>query len=204
MPYGDGVRRERFGSIQVLAWPARSGAECACEPRLDSLNAARRFLSPSAASASWLLASGRQIETALAISLISEVKDMVVGEADSPWLSFRQLAADQEAALEIFEDRLRRDIERRRGALDRVGSVRPARRIGVGPIDLDGREPPPLAQKPDILALEETAAGADEAFPIQRRGNLLVHFAGLVEFADSPPQGFEVVIVVVDALKGRS
>ena len=56
------------------------------------------------------------------------MQDLVVGEFDLPWLSLGQLAADQKASLEIFEDRLRRNVERRRGALDRVGFVWPARR----------------------------------------------------------------------------
>ena len=47
-----------------------------------------------------------------------QVKDLVVGKIDLPWLSFRQLAADKEAPLEIFEDRLRRKAERRCGALE--------------------------------------------------------------------------------------
>jgi hypothetical protein len=80
------------------------------------------------------------------------VTDLVVGEIDLPWLSLRQLAADQVAALEIFEDRLRRNVERRRGALDRVGSVRPAWRIGVDPVDFDGRKPPSFTQKPSLLS----------------------------------------------------
>ena len=87
------------------------------------------------------------------------MQDLVVGEFDLPWLSLGQLVAGQKASLEIFEDRLRRNVERRRGALDRVGFVRPARRVGLGPVDLDGRKPPSLAQKPDVFALEEATAG---------------------------------------------
>ena len=79
-----------------------------------------------------------------------------------------------------------------------MSSVRPARRVGVGPVDFDGRKAPTLAQNPDIVAAEATAARADEAFAVQRCGNLLVHFAGSIEFAYAPLQGFEVVVVVVD------
>ena len=45
--------------------------------------------------------------------------------------------------------------------------------------------------------LKAQAAGRDEAFPVEYRGDFLVHFAGAVELGDPLPQPFNVDVVAV-------
>ena len=117
----------------------------------------------------------------------SQATDLFVREIDLPRLSFRQLVACQQSTCEIMEYGLWGNLECSSCALDREASVGPAHRICADAVDLRGRNTPAGAQQPDILSLEGTAAGSDEAFLIKYRCDLPVHFASAVQLRDPLP-----------------
>src|SRR3954453_6571661 len=115
----------------------------------------------------------------------TKLNDLLLTEIDLPGLPFCPLPSAQQPASEIVEDGLWRDAERRRGALDRIGPIGPARRVRAHPVDLHRRDAPTLAQQPDVLAFEGAAPRRDEPLPAERGCDLLVHHSGAVERRDA-------------------
>src|SRR3954453_4912625 len=114
----------------------------------------------------------------------TKLNDLLLAEIDLPGLPFCPLPSAHQPASEIVKDGLWRDAERRRGALNRIGPIGPARRVCAHPVDLHRRDAPVLAQQPDILAFEGAAPRRDESFLVERGGNLLIHLAGAIEGRD--------------------
>src|SRR3954464_1114864 len=123
--------------------------------------------------------------------------DLIVRELDLPGLPFCELSPREPPPREIIEHGLGCNPKRRRSALDRIGAVRPAERVGAHPVDLDRRKAPMLAEEPDVLAPERAATGRDEALPVQCRCDLLVHSAGAVERAHAPSQPLKVDVIAI-------
>src|SRR3954447_7816850 len=80
--------------------------------------------------------------------------DLSIRELDLPGLPFGELSTREPPPRKMIEHGLRRDLERRRCALDRIAAIRPAERVSAHPVDLDRRDAPALAQEPDGLALD--------------------------------------------------
>src|SRR3954452_8967001 len=78
--------------------------------------------------------------------------DLSIRELDLPGLPFGELSTREPPPRKMIEHGLRRDLERRRCALDRIAAIRPAERVSAHPVDLDRRDAPALAQEPDGLA----------------------------------------------------
>ena len=109
----------------------------------------------------------------------------------------------QKAAREVIENRLCRDAERGRRALDRVAAVRPLRRIRIGAVDLYRRNIPACAQQPDVASLECAPVRGDKALSIEDFRNLLVHLTGGVELRNPASQSIEIDVVFVSLHASR-
>src|SRR3954467_10884168 len=114
-----------------------------------------------------------------------QLNNLLLAEIDLPGLPLCRLPSAHQPASEIVKNGLWRDAERRRGALNRIGPIGPARRVCAHPVDLHRRNTPALAQQPDVLAFEGAAPCRNETLPVERGGNLLIRLAGAVERCDA-------------------
>ena len=101
-----------------------------------------------------------------------------------PRLAFHELATLKASSLQPFKHGLLRDAECIGGTLHRVAAIWPARRIVIDAVDLGCRDIPARAEQMDGAMIKRPAAGIRKALGIEDLGDLSVHAACGVEFAE--------------------
>src|SRR5277367_3586664 len=132
--------------------------------------------------------------------MLSQPVDLLSCKIDLPRLPFSDLPTGKKAFGQIIKDDLGGDTEGGGGSLDRIGAIRPLRRVCADWVELDRWQPPPLSQHPDVLVGEGALAGGDDTFLIQYRGDLLIHQALSVELYNAVAKIVEIGVVVVVAV----